>query len=347
MRIAQVSPLIESVPPKLYGGTERVVSSLTEELNEMGHEVTLFASGDSVTRARLISPCERSLRLDPSSKDPLVHHLLMLEQVYRDRGRFDIFHFHIDYLHYPLSRRIGAPNITTLHGRLDIPDLVPLYREYRDMPVVSISDAQRAPLPFANWQGTVYHGLPEHQFTFHEKPGRYLAFLGRFSPEKQPDQAIQIAKHLGMDLRIAAKVDEVDREYFQNVVRPLLEDPLIHYVGEIGDHRKDSFLGNAYAFLFPIEWPEPFGLVLIEAMACGTPVIAYRRGSVPELVEDGVTGFVVDDMEGAVKAAERVAAIDRRRCREVFESRFTARRMAQDYLDIYRRIVEPVGAGVS
>jgi glycosyltransferase involved in cell wall biosynthesis len=347
MRIAQVAPLAESVPPKLYGGTERVVSNLTEELIRQGHEVTLFASGDSVTRARLVPGSERSLRLTGGIRDPLARHLAMLEQVYKDPTRFDIIHFHINYLHFPLTRRMGAANVTTLHGRLDIPDLVPLFREYREMPLISISDAQRSPLPFVNWQGTVYHGLSERQFTLHEKPGGYLAFLGRFSPEKQPDHAIEIAKRLGMELRIAAKVDDADQKYFKKVVEPHLGHPLIHNVGEIGDGQKNDFLGNAHALLFPIEWPEPFGLVLIEAMACGTPVIAYRRGSVPEILEDGVTGFMVEGLDDAVEAARRVAELDRRRCREAFERRFTARRMAEDYLEIYQRLLQPEGAMVS
>ena len=342
-----MAPLAESVPPRLYGGTERVVSNLTEELVRMGHEVTLFASGDSVTGARLVAGSERSLRLTGGCRDPLARHLVMLEQVYKDPTLFDIIHFHINYLHFPITRRMGAANVTTLHGRLDIPDLVPLFHEYQEMPLISISDAQRSPLPFANWHGTVYHGLPERQFTFHEKPGSYLAFLGRFSPEKQPEHAIEIARRLGMELRIAAKVDDADRKYFQKVVEPHLDDPLIHNVGEIGDDRKGDFLGNAYALLFPIEWPEPFGLVLIEAMACGTPVIAYRRGSVPEVIEDGVTGFMVEGLDEAVRAAPRVADLDRRRCREEFERRFAARRMAEDYLEVYQRLLQPDGAAVS
>jgi glycosyltransferase involved in cell wall biosynthesis len=334
------------VPPKLYGGTERVVSNLTEELIRRGHEVTLFASGDSVTGARLVAGSERSLRLTGGIRDPLARHLVMLEQVYKDPTRFDIIHFHINYLHFPLTRRAGATSVTTLHGRLDIPDLVPLFREYQEMPLISISDAQRSPLPFANWQGTVYHGLSERQFTLHEQPGGYLAFLGRFSPEKQPDHAIEIAKRLGMELRIAAKVDDADQKYFKKVVEPLLGHPLIHNVGEIGDGQKNDFLGNAHALLFPIEWPEPFGLVLIEAMACGTPVIAYRRGSVPEVIEDGVSGFMVEGLDEAVDAARRVADIDRRRCREAFERRFTDRRMAEDYLEVYQRLLQPDGAMV-
>lgn len=340
MRIAQVSPLFESVPPKYYGGTERVVSYLTEELVRRGHDVTLFASGDSVTKARLIAPCRRSLRLDKHCVDQLAHHILMLEQVFKDTSRFDTIHFHIDYLHFPLSRRSATPHVTTLHGRLDIPDLVPLYQEFREVPVVSISNAQREPLPWLNWQGTVYHGLPEDLYTFREEPGKYLAFLGRISPEKRVDRAIEIAKRVGMEIKIAAKVDAVDREYFEDVVKPLLKDPLAEYVGEIGEGEKNEFLGNAYALLFPIDWPEPFGLVMIEAMACGTPIIAYRKGSVPEVMEEGTTGFIVHDLEDAVKAVEKVPTLSRKRCREVFEERFTASRMAKDYLSVYQRLLD-------
>ncbi len=339
MRIAQVAPLFESVPPKYYGGTERVVSYLTEELVRQGHEVTLFASGDSVTKARLVAACRRSLRLDKNCVDQMAHHILMLEQVFREASSFDVIHFHIDYLHFPLSRRHRVPHVTTLHGRLDIPDLVPLYREFPEMPVVSISHAQREPLPWINWQGTVYHGLPEDLYTFQEEPGKYLAFLGRIAPEKRVDRAIEIAKRVGMPLKIAAKVDKIDRDYFEGVVEPLLRDPLVEYVGEIGEGEKGDFLGNAYALLFPIDWPEPFGLVMIEAMACGTPVIAYRRGSVPEVMEEGVTGFIVQGLEDAVAAVEEVSHLSRKRCREVFERRFTASRMAQDYLDVYKRLI--------
>jgi glycosyltransferase involved in cell wall biosynthesis len=339
MRIAQVAPLFESVPPKYYGGTERVVSYLTEELVRQGHDVTLFASGDSVTKARLVAVTRRSLRLDKHCVDRMAHHMLLLEHVFRRVDEFDIVHFHIDYLHFPLSRRHRFAHVTTLHGRLDIPDLVPLYEEYREMPVVSISDAQRAPLPFANWQATVYHGIPEDLYRFREAPGRYLAFLGRISPEKRVDRAIEIAKRVEMPLKIAAKVDQVDREYFEDYIRPRLDHPLVEYVGEIGEGEKDEFLGNAYALLFPIDWPEPFGLVMIEAMACGTPVIAYRKGSVPEVMEEGRTGFIVETLEDAVRAVRRVPELSRRRCREVFEERFTASRMARDYVAVYERIL--------
>jgi glycosyltransferase involved in cell wall biosynthesis len=338
MRIAQVAPLYESVPPKYYGGTERVVSYLTEELHRQGHEVTLFASGDSVSSARLVAACRRSLRLDKHCVDQMAHHVLMLEQVFQRAAEFDVVHFHVDYLHFPLSRRQGLAQVTTLHGRLDIPDLESLYREFREMPVVSISDAQREPLPWVNWQATVYHGLPEDLYRFRPQTGAYFAFLGRISPEKRVDRAIEIAKQVGIPLKIAAKVDRVDDDYFQGVVKPLLRDPLVEYIGEIGDGEKDEFLGNAYALLFPIDWPEPFGLVMIEAMACGTPIIAYRQGSVAEVMEEGRTGFIVTTLEGAVEAARRIPELSRERCREVFEQRFTSRRMAMDYLRVYERL---------
>ena len=286
MRIAQVAPLFESVPPKYYGGTERVVSYLTEELVCQGHEVTLFASGDSVTKAHLVAACRRSLRLDKHCIDQLSHQVLMLEHVFQRAAEFDIVHFHVDYLHFPLSRREQLTHVTTLHGRLDIPDLVPLYHEFRDMPVVSISNCQREPLPWANWQATIYHGVPADTYQFRAEPGSYLAFLGRISPEKRVDRAIKIARQVQIPLKIAAKVDRVDKDYFEGVVEPLLRDSLIEFVGEIGDGEKDEFLGHAYALLFPIDWPEPFGLAMIEAMACGTPVIAYRSGAVPEVMEN-------------------------------------------------------------
>jgi len=340
MRIAQVAPLYESVPPKLYGGTERVVSYLTEELVQQGHEVTLFASGDSITRARLVPLRPAAIRLDPGCVDQLAHHFLMLERVFKESEEFDIIHFHVDYLHFPFSRRHGNPNVTTLHGRLDIPDLVPLYREYLDMPVVSISNSQRNPLPWLNWQGTVYHGLPPRLYRFHPEPGKYLAFLGRISPEKGVDAAIEIAKRAGVELRIAAKVDRVDIEYFEQKIKPLLDDPLIHFVGEVADREKDEFLGNALALLTPINWEEPFGLVMIEAMACGTPVIAYGRGSVPEVVDDRVSGYIVQDLATAAQALERIPHLSRRRCRQAFDRRFTACRMARDYVALYERLLD-------
>ena len=339
MRIAQVAPLCESVPPKYYGGTERVVSYLTEELVRHGHEVTLFASGDSETKARLVAACRRSLRLDKRYRDQMAHHYVMLEHVFRRAAEFDIIHFHIDYLHFPLSRREPVAHVTTLHGRLDIPDLVPLYQEFREMPVISISNGQREPLPWANWQATVYHGLPVDIYRFRPEPGSYLAFLGRISPEKRVDRAIEIAKQVGMPLKIAAKIDRVDKDYFESVIAPLLRNSLVEFVGEIGDGEKDEFLGNAYALLFPIDWPEPFGLVMIEAMACGTPVIAYRSGAVPEVMEQSHTGFVVEGLEDAVEAVRRVPELSRKRCREVFEQRFTATRMAHDYVQQFERLI--------
>lgn len=339
MKIAQVAPLYESVPPKLYGGTERVVSYLTEELVNLGHEVTLFASGDSLTRANLVPCSERSLRMDSSSIDTMPHHILMLEKVFQAAQQFDIIHFHIDYLHFPLSRRTHHPHLTTLHGRLNIPDLVPLYQEYSDMPLVSISDQQRSPLPWANWIGTVYHGLSNDLLTFNPEAGDYFAFLGRISPEKRLDRAIEIAKRSGIKLKIAAKVDKVDREYFEQNIAPLLTHPLIEFIGEIGDQQKDDFLGKALALLFPIDWPEPFGLVMIESMACGTPVIAFRNGSVPEVMTNGETGFIVDSIDEAVQATRQIKKIDRHRCRQVFEIRFSATAMADSYLELYRQCI--------
>jgi glycosyltransferase involved in cell wall biosynthesis len=335
MRIAQVAPLYESVPPQLYGGTERVVSYLTEELVRLGHHVTLFASGDSTTRAHLVPICKRSLRLDPTCQDRLAHHLRMVEEVAKRGSDFDVVHYHIDYLHYPISRREPVAQLTTLHGRLDLPELVPLYDEYRDMPVVSISDAQRAPLPNAAWLATVYHGLPLGQFRFARRPGDYLAFVGRTSPEKRLDRAIEIARRAGLPLRIAAKVDTADREYFATVIEPLLGAPGIEFVGEIGEEEKSAFFGGARALLFPIDWPEPFGLVVIEALACGTPVIAFPGGSVEELVTDGRTGFIVDTVDAAVAAVGRLDEIDRAACRREAERRFSAERMARDYVELY------------
>lgn len=339
LRIAQIAPLYESVPPRYYGGTERIVSYLTEELVAQGHDVTLFASGDSQTAARLVAVCPRSLRLDSGCIDQFAHHVVMLERLMQQSDEFDVVHFHVDYLHFPLSRRMRTRHVTTLHGRLDLPDLVPVYREFSEIPVVSISDAQREPLPAANWQATVYHGLPRNLYGYCSGPGDYLACLGRISPEKGIDRAIAIAKSVGIQLRIAAKVDKADQEYFDQVIEPLLDDPLIDYIGEIGDDRKQEFLGNAQALLFPIDWPEPFGIVMIEAMACGTPVIAYRSGSVPEVMEQGRTGFVVRELDDAIEAVRRVRYLSRARCREVFEERFTAQRMAHDYLDVYAQLI--------
>jgi glycosyltransferase involved in cell wall biosynthesis len=340
MRIAQVAPLIESVPPKHYGGTERIVSYLTEELVRAGHDVTLFASGDSITRARLIPACRGSLRLNKHCVDHLAHHLVMIDQVLEQARNFDVIHFHTDYLHFPVARYLPVPHVTTLHGRLDIPDLIPVYDRFRDIPVISISNAQRKPLPWANWAGTIYHGLPPDFFRFQPNPGNYLAFLGRISPEKRADRAIEIAKRAGMPLKIAAKVDRVDKRYFKRVIEPLLDASHVEWVGEISDREKDDFLGNAYALLFPIDWPEPFGLVMIEAIACGTPVIAYDGGAVPEVIKDGQTGFIAKNLEDAAEAVHRVSEISRAHCRKIFEKRFTVTRMARDYVRIYRRTID-------
>jgi len=345
MKIAQVSPLFESVPPKYYGGTERVVSYLTEELVRQGHQVTLFASGDSVTQARLVAASARALRLDDQCVDQLVHSIVLIEKVQQQASAFDVIHFHIDYLHFPLSTRQHTPHITTLHGRLDIPDLVPVYQTFPTVPVVSISDDQRTPLPWLHWRGTVYHGLPPDVYTFRETPGTYLAFLGRVSPEKGLAEAIAIARQVGMPLKIAAKVDRADQEYFDEVIQPLLDNPLVEYLGEMSEADKVDFLGQAYALLFPINWPEPFGLVMIEAMACGTPVIAYPRGSVPEVLDDGVTGWIVEGHEEAVQAVARIPELSRSRCRQVFEERFSAARMAQDYVRIYQQLLAEAPAG--
>ena len=341
MRIAQVSPLIESVPPQLYGGTERVVSYLTEELVRMGSDVTLFASGDSITSAELVPVCPQAIRLAPRPCDALAYHMLQLGLVSRRAAEFDLLHFHIDYLHYPFSRQLRVPSLTTLHGRLDLPDLHPLYSEFSEMPLVSISDSQREPLPWANWQATVHHGLPEDLYAPSFEPGDYLAFVGRLSPEKRPDWAIEIARRAGLPLRIAAKVDAADRAYFESTVVPLLRQPHVEMVGEVGDAEKGPFLAGARALVFPVDWPEPFGLVMIEALACGTPVIAFRRGSIPEVITDGVTGFVVDSLDDAVAAAAKTVELERRQCRLAFLGRFSARRMAADYLAIYERIVRP------
>jgi glycosyltransferase involved in cell wall biosynthesis len=346
MRIAQVAPLYESVPPQAYGGTERVVSYLTEELVARGHDVTLFASADSVTDARLVAACPQALRLDASCHDSLAHHVVMLERVARDRDQFDVIHFHTDYLHFSLARRHALPRLTTLHGRLDIPELAMLYREFSTEPVVSISKSQQTPIPHAHWIGNVYHGLPQDLYRFQEKPGDYLAFLGRVSPEKRLDRAIEIATRLGLTLRVAAKIDRADREYYVKHIAPLLHSPYVEFIGEISEAEKNDFLGGARALLFPIDWPEPFGLVLIEAMACGTPVIAYRRGSVPEIITDGETGFLVENADQAVAAVKRLRDVSRRRCREVFEERFTAARMADDYLSMYAAMADSgIGTG--
>ena len=340
MRIAQVAPLIESVPPKHYGGTERIVSYLTEELVRAGHDVTLFASGDSVTNARLIASCERSLRKNERCKDPVAREVLLVDHVIEYVNEFDLIHFHTGYLHFPICRYLPVPHVTTLHGRLDMPDMGPVFQRFRDVPVISISNAQRQPLPWANWQTTIYHGLPKDLFDFRPNQGDYLAFLGRISPEKRVDRAIEIAKRVSMPLKIAAKVDRADSRYFKRDIEPLLKQSHIEWVGEISDQHKNEFLGNAYALLFPIDWPEPFGLVMIEAMACGTPVIAYDCGSVPEVLKDGVTGFIVRDLDEAAEAVRRIGKLSRAPCREVFERRFAASRMAQDYVNAYMSLIE-------
>jgi glycosyltransferase involved in cell wall biosynthesis len=342
VRIAQVAPLVESVPPRLYGGTERIVSYLTEELVELGHEVTLFASGDSQTRARLHAGSPRALRFDRSCRDPIAYHVAMLEQVVQAAPHFDIIHFHGDWAHLPVFRRQTVPSVTTLHGRLDLPELQPLFAEFSDLPMISISNNQRRPLPWAKWIATIYHGLPQLLLSppTGDKEG-YLAFLGRIAPEKRPDLAIRWAVKSGRRLKIAAKVDRADEEYFASAIRPLLNQPGIDFIGEIGERDKPEFLGKAAALLFPGDWPEPFGLVMIEAFACGTPVLAYRHGSVPEVVEDGVTGFIVDDEAGALAAIERLDGLDRTRIRGEFDRRFTSRRMAEDYLAIYQLLSQP------
>jgi glycosyltransferase involved in cell wall biosynthesis len=339
VRIAQVSPLFESVPPKLYGGTERVVSFLTEALIDLGHDVTLFASGDSITRAELVPTTREALRLDPRCKDDLAHHVRMLETVFRRADEFDVIHFHLDYLALPMARRCAVPCVTTQHGRLDLPDLWPLFRTYADAPMVSISDAQRTPVPFVNWRATVHHGLPPELYRFHPESKGYLAFLGRISREKRVDRAVEIACRLDMPIKIAAKISDADRPYYEQEIKPLFDDPRVEFVGEINEHDKDEFLGDAAALLFPIDWPEPFGLVMIEAMACGTPVVAFRRGSVAEVMADGVSGFVVDDVDAAVDATRRAVALPRRGCRDHFERRFLARRMAEDYVTVYRGLM--------
>jgi glycosyltransferase involved in cell wall biosynthesis len=338
MKIAQISPLYESVPPKLYGGTERVVHYITEELVAQGHEVTLFSSGDSVTTAKLIPVTSKSLRLDENCIDLLAPHFTMMEMVEKEAYQFDVIHNHIDYMMYPLIKRNKQHFLTTLHGRLDIPELLPLYKEFFQIPVVSISNAQRLPIPFANWKGTVYHGLPTELYKLFPGDGKYLVFVGRISPEKRVDRAIEIAVKAGIPLKIAAKIDKVDRDYFDEKIKHLIENPLIELVGEVNDHEKQELFGNAMGLIYPIDWPEPFGLAMIEAMACGTPVVAYGHGSVPEVVDEGVTGFVVNSQEDAVEAVKKLHTLSRIKCREVFEKRFTATRMVNDYLTIYESL---------
>jgi glycosyltransferase involved in cell wall biosynthesis len=345
LKIAQVAPLYESVPPKLYGGTERVVSYLTEALVEAGHEVTLFASGDSETSARLIPCCPKALRLNQyECQDQLAHHFVMLEEVLERADQFDIIHFHVDYMHFPLSKLSGLVHVSTLHGRLDSPDLAPLYRKYKNMPLTSISLSQRKPLPWVNWIGNVYHGLPADLLPLGDGRGKYLAFLGRISPEKRVDRAIEIAQKLHMPLKIAAKVDRADRAYYEREIKHLLDTPNVEFVGEINEQQKGAFLGDAYAYLFPIDWPEPFGLTMIESMACGTPTIAFNCGSVPEVITQGVTGFIVDTTDEAVNAVKQAAVLDRAACRAEFMKCFSAPKMAQQYVKLYQASVRAKSA---
>jgi glycosyltransferase involved in cell wall biosynthesis len=341
MRIAQIAPLYEAVPPKLYGGTERVVAHLCNALTDLGHEVTLFAAGDACTSASLVAVRDQAMRLDEATlQSDFAAHLCMLHEVRRCADEFDILHFHVDMLHFPLFEQRAAQTVTTLHGRLDLKDLPGVYQRWPGYALVSISNRQRVPLPSANWVATVPHGVPLSGFDFCERPaGGYLAFLGRISPEKGPDLAIRLAQLAGMPLKIAAKVDAVDKVYFESVVKPLLDDPSIEFVGEIRDERKSEFLGNALALLFPIHWPEPFGLVMIESMACGTPVIAWNQGSVPEVIEPGVGGFIVDSVEEALAAIASISGIDRRGVRNAFEQRFTAANMACAYVGLYQQLL--------
>jgi len=341
MRIAQLAPLAEAVPPKLYGGTERVVSWLSEELVEMGHEVTLFASGDSITNALLEACSPRALRLDTGQRDPMIAYSAMLARLAETALQFDVVHSHLDWVHIPLLRQLGVPFITTLHGRIDLPDLNDCFdRYFAEALYVSISNAQRAPLPNARWAGTVYHGIPKNLLKPNFAPDGYLAFLGRICPEKGPQTAIRLARAAKLPLKIAAKVDKVDQAYFERNVKPLIDGKNVEFIGEIDEWQKADFLGNAAALLFPIRWPEPFGLVMVEAMACGTPVVAFRCGSVPEVIEEGVTGFVVDSFDDALRATEQIRTVNRRGVRMSFERRFTARRMAEDYVRIYEALIE-------
>jgi glycosyltransferase involved in cell wall biosynthesis len=342
MRIAQVTPLTEAVPPKLYGGTERVVHWLTEELVALGNDVTLFASGDSQTSARLDAMWPRALRLDGSVRDPNALHMVMLERVRQkcDNEEFDLLHFHLDYYPFSLFSRQPTPFLTTLHGRLDLPEHQPVFTTFSSIPVISISNAQRRPVPHAKWIRTIHHGLPENLLTPRPVNPSYLAVLGRIAPEKGVDRAIRIAIRCGIPLKIAAKIDRADQDYYDEIIRPMIDHPLVEFIGEIGDRDKSDFLSGATGLLVPIDWPEPFGLVMIEAMACGTPVIAFNRGSVPEVVDEGLTGFIVEDETSAVAAVKRLPELDRGMIRKQFEVRFTARRMALDYLAAYRSVME-------
>lgn len=340
MRIAQIAPLFERVPPKMYGGTERVVSWLTEEFVRQGHEVTLFASADSETQAKLVPMVPRGLRHEEGFMyDKLGFQVLMMERVSKLADDFDIIHFHSDYLHLPYALRIPTPSLATMHCRMDYFPLIDILNEHPEYPIVSISDAQRRPAPGLNWLKTIHHGLPQDMYSLNEKGGDYLLFLGRICPEKRPDRAIEIARKAGITLKIAAKVDPVDREYFDSVIKPMLNDPLIEYIGEVNDAQKQELIGNAFALIHPIEFPEPFGLVMIESMACGTPVIAFRTGSIPEVVNDGVTGFVVDDIASAVEALEEVKSLSRPRCRQEFEKRFTSARMVNEHIAAYKQVI--------
>ncbi len=339
MKIAQISPIFESVPPKKYGGTERVISYLTEELVRQGHQVTLFASGDSVTEARLVSVIDHSLRPQGGQQSWQAYNTIQMDMLQEMENEFDIIHFHTDYLYFPMARRMRTPHVTTLHGRLDLPELKPVFKRFHDFPLVSISDHQRLPLPDANWSATVYHGLPSDLYSFNATGGDYFLFIGRISPEKRLDRAIEIAERCGTRLYIGAKVDSADTQYFNDCIKPLLKSPLVEFIGEIGEQEKSELLEHAKALLFPIDWPEPFGLVMLEAFCCGTPVIAYRNGSVPEIMQDGITGFIVNDQEAAVDAARRIDTIDRNACRAAFERRFTARHMADAYVQVYRKII--------
>jgi glycosyltransferase involved in cell wall biosynthesis len=341
VKIAQIAPLMESVPPRLYGGTERIVSYLTEELVRLGHEVTLFASADSITAAKLVSCAPKALRLDSDVRDPTTYYMLMLDRVRALADEFDILHFHIDQFHFPLFRQMADRTVTTLHGRQDFPDLKPLYIGFSEMPLVSISNEQRRPIANANLVATVHHGIPTNLHTpIYNPRGGYLAFLGRISPEKRPDRAIRIARALGIPLKIAAKVDKVDEVYFREKIAPLLCDSGVEFIGEINERSKTAFLGEAQALLFPIDWPEPFGLVMIEAMACGTPVLAFRQGSVAEIIDQGVTGAVVDTMDEALRMLPQVLALDRHAVRRRFEQRFSSARMTADYAALYRSLLK-------
>ena len=348
MKIAQIAPLYEAVPPKLYGGTERVVANLCDALVDQGHDVTLFSSADARTKAKLIPVRDQAIRLDAAPlKSDLAAHMTMLSEVRRRANEFDALHFHVDMIHFPFFEDIAHRTLTTLHGRLDIKDLPGVYRRWPQYPMVSISDDQRRHLPDANWAGTVHHGMPSDSYIFNEKPRGYLAFLGRMSPEKRPDRAIAIAKRLGMPLKMAAKVDHADAEYFHRQIEPLLADPLIEFIGEIGDAQKSEFLGGAEALLFPIDWPEPFGLVMIEAMACGTPVVAWRCGSTPEVIEPGLTGFLVETDAEADAAVLKARQLDRRNVRRRFELRSSAAAMARRYVDLFEQMVPAAGEPVA